>query len=406
MTINNDMKNFVWNFLGLTINSFNSLFFLVIVNWINGSSNGGIFTFAFSLCCLTYFIGTYFNRTYQITNPNNYKVKEFVLNRIISIILMFIVTLSYSLIFRYDIYKFSVIIGLCLFKMLESFSEIMYGIETEHNELHKSGKSMFLKGLLSVLLFLIIDLLTNNMLYAIYSIVFVNLLSILFYDIPNCKKYINKEYKFKNILHIFKYTFPIFLFSFLNNYLINSSKYTLDFFEPSEIQNIYGIILMPGTVMGLCTGYILNPYINELKEYKIKKEYNKLKRQIYKIIKYILLLGIFTLICAFIFGIPLLNVVYHIKLDEYKYQMLLIIFGSIFLAVTIIFSNILTIMNKNTVQMILYLINSIISLILSVFMIRIYGILGATITYSIAMFIQGIEFYITFNYYYKKMEVE
>ena len=72
----NNKKNFIWNFLGLSINSFNSLFFLIIVNRINGGNDGGIFTYAYSLVCLTYFIGLFFNRPYQITNPDKYSNKE------------------------------------------------------------------------------------------------------------------------------------------------------------------------------------------------------------------------------------------------------------------------------------------------------------------------------------------
>ncbi len=403
---NSQRRDFIWNFFGLTINSFNSLFFLIVVNWLNGKNDGGIFTFAFSLCGLTYFIGTYFNRTYQISNPDKYNNKEFILNRIISVSLMFIITMLYAFLMKYDTYKFGIILGLCLYKMLESFAEVLYGIETENKMLYKSGISMFLKGILSIIFFIIIDLLTNNLIFAVYSIVVMNILFIITYDLKNCKNFINKKINYKNVISIFKITFPIFIFSFLNNYLINSAKYTLDYFDTSIIQNIFGIILMPGTVMGLCTGYILNPYLVELKDFYVKKEYKKLKNILYKILRIIIGLGIFTLTCAFLFGIPVLNVVYNIELDAYKYQMLMIIAGSIFLAITIIFSNALTIMNKNRIQMYLYIINSIISFIISIVLVKNYGIIGASLTYTIIMFIQGIEFFGLFNFFYNKLEAK
>ena len=403
---NNQRKDFIWNFLGLTINSFNSLFFLIVVNWLNGKNDGGIFTFAFSLCGLTYFIGTYFNRTYQISNPEKFNNKEFIFNRVISVFLMFLITILYAFIMKYDSYKFSIIMGLCFYKMLESFAEVLYGIEMEHKMLYKSGISMFLKGILSIIFFVIIDIFTNNLILAVYSIVLMNILFILLYDLNNCREYITSKIDYKNVLIIFKVTFPIFIFSFLNNYLINSAKYTLDYFDTATIQNIFGIILMPGTVMGLCTGYILNPYLIKLKNHYLKKEYIKLKNILYKILKVIIGLGIFTLTVAFLIGIPLLNIVYNIELNAYKYQMLMIIAGSIFLAITMIFSNALTIMNKNRIQMYLYIINSIISFVISILLIKRFGILGASLTYTIIMFIQGIEFFGMFNFYYNKLEVK
>ena len=81
------------------------------------------------------------------------------------------------------------------------------------------------------------------MLYAILSLVIVNLVGIIIYDIPSSRKYVDNKFKFINILNIYKFTIPIFVFSFLSNYLINASKYTLDFYESAEIQNIFGIIL-------------------------------------------------------------------------------------------------------------------------------------------------------------------
>ena len=56
---NNLKKNFIWNLIGSTINSFTSLIFLIIVTRINGIEAAGIFTFAFSTACLFYIIGIY-----------------------------------------------------------------------------------------------------------------------------------------------------------------------------------------------------------------------------------------------------------------------------------------------------------------------------------------------------------
>ena len=61
-------KNVIWNTIGVTLNSFNSLFFLIIINRINGIDDGGIFSFAFSLACLLFVIGIYAGRTYQVSD--------------------------------------------------------------------------------------------------------------------------------------------------------------------------------------------------------------------------------------------------------------------------------------------------------------------------------------------------
>ena len=46
--------NAIWNTLGITVNSFNSLFFLIIINRVNGVEIAGIFSFAFSIIHYTH----------------------------------------------------------------------------------------------------------------------------------------------------------------------------------------------------------------------------------------------------------------------------------------------------------------------------------------------------------------
>ena len=62
--MNNTKKNFVWNMIGATVNSFTSLIFMIVVTRINGTKEAGIFTFAFSLACLLQVISNYSGRTF------------------------------------------------------------------------------------------------------------------------------------------------------------------------------------------------------------------------------------------------------------------------------------------------------------------------------------------------------
>ena len=101
--IDNKRKDFIWNLLGLTINSFNSFFFLIVVNRINGSESGGVFTYAYSLICLFYMIGIFYTRTYQVSDTSNkYTNKEYICSRTFSCLAMLLVTIISLLIFRYD----------------------------------------------------------------------------------------------------------------------------------------------------------------------------------------------------------------------------------------------------------------------------------------------------------------
>ena len=65
----NDLrKNFIWNLIGLSFYGFISLFLLIIVKRINGLDISGIFSYAYSICTLFFYISLYYSRTYQIAN--------------------------------------------------------------------------------------------------------------------------------------------------------------------------------------------------------------------------------------------------------------------------------------------------------------------------------------------------
>ena len=132
---NNLKKNTIWHTIGLTLNSFNSLFFLIIVNRINGVNIGGIFSFAFSLSCLLYMIAIYSGRTYQVSDVNKeLNDYDYLLHKVITCLLMMAVAIIFISIKNYTVEKNIIIIILCLYKCLEAFSETFYGY------LQKNGK--------------------------------------------------------------------------------------------------------------------------------------------------------------------------------------------------------------------------------------------------------------------------
>ena len=63
-------KNFLWNTIGSGFNSFNSLFFMIIVTRINGIKDAGIFSLCFATASMLYIIAIYSGRTYQITETD------------------------------------------------------------------------------------------------------------------------------------------------------------------------------------------------------------------------------------------------------------------------------------------------------------------------------------------------
>ena len=184
----NISKNAIWNIIGITANSFISLFLLIIVTRINGVDTAGIYSFAFSVSLIFNMIGVYYGRVYQASDKSKISDYDFLVSKTITCLIMMIVTLAFILINRYDFNKSLIIFLLCVFQCVEAFIESIYAIIQKNDELYKVGISFTVKALISTIAFLVVDLITKDIALSSLSIIGVHTLTILLYDLPNLKK--------------------------------------------------------------------------------------------------------------------------------------------------------------------------------------------------------------------------
>lgn len=405
----NDKKNVIWNIIGASTNAFNSLFFTIVVTRIYGINDAGIFTYCFATACLLYMIGVYAGRTFQVTDISDKNSDtDYIYHRIITCVIMMIVTLMIAIIKGFEPYKFEIFVTLCLFKCIEAFAESIYAIVQKNKQLYKVGISMFIKAIVAFVIFTIINMITKNLLLACISIVIVNIVFLILYDFRNIKKIgitktkISKE----SIITLFKIGFFTFALTFLGNYLINVSRYAIDDKLTDDMQTIFGIIIMPATLMGLLGQYIIQPALIKISEYIKNREYNNLKNIFIKLVGINFALGTLILICACIFEVPILELIYGIELKPYFVEMIIIVIGSILYSLSTILSAILIAMRKTGTQTLMYFVTAIISTILAYILVVNIKIKGASITYFITMFIISTLFSLYTIYSLKKYKIK
>lgn len=226
------------------------------------------------------------------------------------------------------------------------------------------------------------------------SIVVVNVLILLVYDLLNLKKIeiIKTKYSSEANKRILKTGLFAFGLNFISIYLLNTPRYAIDDLLSNEMQTIYGIIIMPATFMGLLGQYIIQPSITKISKYIKDEEYDNLKKIIMSLILIVFVLGILVFIVAYFLEVPVLKLVYGIELSKYFTSMMIIIIGSIFYSIGIVTSAILISMRKTFSQVVVYAITSIIGTVLSYKLVASVQIEGASITYLLAMFIVAITF--------------
>ncbi|MBR3172505.1 polysaccharide biosynthesis C-terminal domain-containing protein [Candidatus Saccharibacteria bacterium] len=382
---NNSKKDFVWNAIGLTLNACNSLFFLIVVRFVNGLDIAGIFTYAFALCIFLYAFAIYFNRSFQVSD-SKYSFNDYLTCRTMTSIISFIAIFIFAIINQFSGFEIAIVLLLSGFRIVEAISDCFYGAIQEKNRLYQTGISLSLKAIFGLLIFFIVDWLTHDLALSIVALIIINLLFFCFYDLKNYRKlYTNKiKLDFTHLKSILKTALPIVIFSALAIYLSNCQKYVLPYFESDEIQAIFGILIMPATVLGLVGSYLINPFINKFTLHHQQKNYAQYISSAQKLLVSLAGIGLIALVICYFIGIPLLELIFQIDLAIYLWPLQLIILASIFYAAAMIISSLLTILGENRRQTYIYLIASIVATVVAILLIPPLGIFGAVYSFLIS----------------------
>ena len=382
---NNSHKDFIWNAVGLTLNACNSLFFLIVVRFVNGLDIAGIFTYAFALCIFLYAFAIYFNRSFQVSD-SKYSFNDYLTCRTVTSAIGFVAIFTFAIINQFSSFEIAIVLLLSGFRIVEAISDCFYGAIQEKNKLYQTGISLSLKAIFGLLAFFLIDWLTHDLALGIVALIIVNLLFFYFYDLRNYHKLYNSKVKLDctHLKSISKTALPIAIFSALAIYLSNCQKYILPYFESDEIQAIFGILIMPATVLGLVGSYLINPFINKFTFHHQQKNYAQYISSAQKLLVSLAGIGLIALVICYFIGIPLLELIFQLDLAIYLWPLQLIILASVFYAAAMIISSLLTILGENRRQTYIYLIASIIATMAAVILIPPLGIFGAVYSFLIS----------------------
>lgn len=402
---NNIKKNIVWNTIGvLTISSTSLLYTLILTHFCN-LKDVGIFSFAFSFACMMITLASFGGRTIHITDSNNNNSNiSYIITKYITVLITFLIVLVYITIKSYSITKTTLIIILCLFKFFEEISDVYYGVLQKENYLYKVGIFQTVKSIINIILFTLIIVFSKNIILSSSSILIVNILFALIIERHAAKTANNWKFeiKIKEIKNILYQNFYVCFFTFLTSYIISSPKYAIDKYLIDDMQAIFNIILMPATFIYLLAGFILSPFMVEISKEIEKKEYDKSKKRVIKIISIILLLGIISLIGCYYCGIPILNIIYGIDLTAYKFGFLIIILGSIMYSISVAISTILIAYRELKIQTIISLVLSILSYLICNILVKKLSITGGCYAYLIVVSLRALIYIILFLSVIKK----
>ncbi len=389
---NEKLASVVWNMAGSIVSAFQSVVFLMILTRTVGLVQAGIFTIAYANANLFLNIGKYGMRCYQVSDvQEQYSFKEYAYSRGITVVAMLAVSFVYTgyaaVTNGYSSEKFWIIIWMCFYKAADAVEDVFCGNYQQKGRLDVASKVLVIRTGITVLVYAIGIVLLHNQLYAlvIATIISYVLMIWLLHDIAFFFRGNKETMQIGQVIQLLKSCFPLFIGCFLSFYIGNAPKYAIDAQLSDEVQACYGFIAMPVFVIGMLNNFIFNPLLHKMAILWGKRNISEFMRKILLQVGIIVIITIVCIIGAWLIGIPVLSWLYHTNLAPYKTEMLIILAGGGFLGLSGMLNAMITVIRFQKSVAWGYSVVAVLAFLLSDSIVRMYGIMGAALMYTILM---------------------
>lgn len=389
---NTTRNGVIFNALSGGINAIQSVIWLMIITRVLGLTDAGIFTIAYATSNLFLMIGKYGIRNFQVSDvKKSYTWNDYYISRILTVIAMMAAALIYSLYMNlsgsYTIYKAIVVFLMTLLKAADAYEDVYYGMYQQNGRLDLAGLAMSIRLggqliFLSVCVLFKLDLLISLILTNIFSWV---LLFILLKKFNSKFEFDNISPDKKRIKKIFILCAPLFLSSFVSYYVCNLSKYAIDRIMGETEQAYYGFISMPVFVVFLFTNFIYQPMLKDISELWVEQKKLLFKKKLLSAVSLIGIISIIVLVGGWFLGVWGLGILYGVNMEKYKYELMVLLIGSVFYAFSAFFSVIITVMRKQKFALYVYVAVLIVFQFATTYLVNSHGIMGASLSYALSM---------------------
>ncbi len=381
-------KNFLFNMMGSLTNAIVSMMLLVVVSHIAGVSDAGVFSVAFSTAQMINAICVFEMRNIQVTDANReFSFSNVASFRMVTITAAWLFFAGFATIRGYHGETLCVMIALIAYMSLLSISDLFQGNMHLNGYLSLAGKSLTCEILMAATAFAITLLITKNLLISVATMIAVVAVWIFLYDIPVSNNFVKFKptFNFTAIKKMFLCALPLFLSTFLHQYIFNSPKYAIEEVLSKTDQAHYGYLVMPVFAINLLSIFVFRPQLISLSSDWANGKFQSFKKTVVKLYLWVAAVTIAALIGGYMLGIPVLELLYNAELSSKKSVFVVLLVAGGFSAASTLTLTLFTTMRKQKLCLIAYAATMVFSLVVPDILTKHYGLMGAALSYLCEM---------------------
>lgn len=381
-------KDFVYNMFGSLANALVSVILLVVVSHTAGDAAAGVFSLAFSSAQMMYTIGVFEMRNIQVTDvKGSFSFSEVLGFRILTIGAMFVFCACFLVLKGYGGQKGAAIAMLCVYMALLALSDVFQGNAQLRGYLSIGGKSLGGQVLLAAAAFSVALAITKDLLLSIAVMTVVPLLWILLYDLPYQRNFSQDKpvFRIKTVRKILLLAAPLFICSFLQQYIFNQPKFSIDRFLTDVDQSYYGYLVMPTFFINLLSIFVFRPQLVTLAENWTGGKFTAFRKTVAMLYLWVLIVTAAALLLGYLIGIPVLELLYGADLTGQRSVLMVLLLAGSMSALCSLTGTLLTILRRQQYSLIAFGTVFLLSLAIPDMLVRRMALIGAAAAYLFEM---------------------
>lgn len=316
-------RKMFWNAFGNMLYMMAQWIITVLVGRMDFEA-AGVLSVAMSISATFQTIAMYGIHNYQVSDvKNKYSQECYISFRIISCLVSFSLCSFYLMIYKVDLFQAKAIILYMIFRIAESFSDVLHSIAQKRDRIDISGKSFAIKALVALIGFCIGNILTGELNVGLMLMALLSVLSIVIFDVPAITKlgHISFWEKGRQKYLLARETLPLCLYLCLCTLISTLPKILLEKYTNEVILGAYASIYAPALLISAATGYLYNPFILSFANAYDKKNTKDFWRLFLKIMIAIFCFASFTIFMVIIFGESIIILLFGAKIIGYAYML-------------------------------------------------------------------------------------
>jgi len=390
----------LWNAAGSAVYAFSSFLMLLIVIRACGDVEGGIFSIGYAIAQLMLTVGIFESTTYFATDAGNrFTYAQYLAFKIVTCVLMVVVSIFYVMSFGFDEHKAAVAYALCAFRLFEAVAQYWFGAFQKLERLDIGGFSSVWRSVIAIALFAAVIFATGDVVMATVVATVSEAAWIALYDIPRLRMIIHvglPDFTPRVQLQLLWACLPLFVSSFLAAYLNNICKYAINDVGTDQMQAVFNVLFMPAFVINLFLIFFMRPSLTTLAKHWLEREMAPFLRILGKLLAIAAGITIGVIAACAVVGIPILEWFYGMDLTGQMPALLVVMLGGGFLSASNVFYNALVVIRSQHSVLVGYALAIVIATLVAVPLESAQGIMGACIAYCISCAALFVAFAATF----------